>query len=308
MKKTAILLMAYGGPDKLEDVAPYLLDVRGGRPTTPELTEEIKARYAAIGGYSPLLPITRRVAQALEEKLQAEFGKEIEVFVGMRHWFPYIREAAAQIVEQGFERLITLCMTPFDSRFTTEAYFQHLDQALAQHDLTTEMEVVRIPGWYQEPGFAESLAQKVSQALSSFENERKVRVFFSAHSLPAVVLQEGDPYPQQFQALAEMVAQKAGLSPENWQIAYQSAGAGKIPWLGPDLEEKVIELGEKGIQDVLIAPIGFLCDHVEILYDLDIELLAETEHLGMNIKRTQSLNADPRFINFLAERITKELT
>jgi ferrochelatase len=308
MKKTAILLMAYGGPDKLEDVAPYLLDVRGGRPTSPELTEEIKTRYAAIGGNSPLLPITRRVAQALEEKLQAEFGTEIEVFVGMRHWFPYIRETAAQIVEQGFDRLIALCMTPFDSRFTTEVYFLHLDQALAQHDLKPEMEVVRIPGWYQEPGFAESLAQKVTQALSSFENEREVSLFFSAHSLPAVVLQEGDPYPQQFQTLAAMVAQQAGLTPENWQIAYQSAGAGKIPWLGPDLEEKVIGLGKEGTKDVLVAPIGFLCDHVEILYDLDIELLAETEHLGMNIKRTQSLNDDPLFINFLAERITKELT
>lgn len=310
MSKTAVLLMAYGGPDSLDDIEAYLLHVRGGRPTSPELIAEIKERYALIGGKSPLLEITRQVAVALEERLNKEGDGKYQVFIGMRHWFPYIRETVQQIAAQGYTRIISICMTPFASRMTTAVYFQHLNDAIQQAKEqypNWAPQEVRVASWHLHPRFVKALATNVQQGLLQFKNTAPITTIFSAHSLPAVVGEEGDPYPQQFYALAAAVANHADLESRQWTIAYQSAGAGKIPWLQPSVDNKLEELAKKNHKNVLVAPIGFLSDHVEVLFDLDIEAKQEAEKLGISLERICSLNDDSEFIEVLFEIISEEM-
>jgi ferrochelatase len=308
--------MAYGGPDSLDDVEPYLLDVRGGRPTPPELVEEVRARYAAIGGKSPLLEITCRQAQALESALNACGAGAAEpayrVFVGMRHWHPTIRETIAQISQAGITSLVAMCMTPFSSRMSTGAYYEQLDRAIeAQEANPVWREALsqrRIGAWYTHPTFVHALAEYVRSALSGFPARAGAvpAVVFSAHSLPASLIEQGDPYAAQFEALARLVAHAAGLTGEQWRTCFQSAGAQSTRWLGPSLKETLLALASEGTKDVLVAPIGFLSDHVEVLYDIDIEARRTGEEAGLILRRTASLNDQPHFIQALKNIIQEE--
>ncbi len=300
----AVLLMAYGGPLSLDDVEPYLLDVRGGRPTPPELVAEVRERYARIGGRSPLLDHTRAQARALETFLQERWGPDVRTFVAMRHWHPYIREVVPEIVRQGFRRLVAIPMAPHYSRMSVGAYRRALEGALRSTGAAVTLHFVE--RWGDHPGFVEAVATKVRQALARFPADASPEVIFTAHSLPRRVVDAGDPYDREIKESATRVAAAVGLT--RWHQAYQSAGAMNVPWLGPDVGDLLADLAREGARHVLVVPIGFVCDHVEILYDIDIELREQAERLGVHLERTESLNEDPRLIATLASLVEQALT
>jgi protoporphyrin/coproporphyrin ferrochelatase len=312
--KRAILLMAYGGPDSLEDIQPYLLDIRGGRPTPDELVEEIRARYAQIGGRSPLLEITRTQAQALEDCLNAlssangEPG-EFRVSVGMRHWKPYIRESVAQIAADGTQRGLALCMAPHASKMSSGAYLQKLreaEAALPQSGLKMDF----IESWHDQPFLVRALAAKVREAVQKFSPDERgqIHTLFTAHSLPAVITQQGDPYEGQLRTTARLVAEELGLRPEQWSFGFQSAGAAAGEWLGPSIEEILPQFARAGLRSVLVTPVGFMADHVEVLFDLDIEAQQIAREQGIHLVRSPSLNASPDFIEGLARFILEKIS
>ncbi len=303
--KKAVLIMAYGGPDSLDDIAPYLLDIRGGRPTAPEFVEEIRERYARIGGRSPLLEITRAQAAALEACLNAfspspDGAPAYRVYVGMRHWKPYIREAVAQIAADGCRGGLAFCMTPQSSRMSTGAYLAKLREAESALQAPFQMEFVE--SWFAEPFLVNALAGKTRAALQKFpaETHADVHYLFTAHSLPASILSHGDPYPDQLRETARRVAGELGLAEEQWSFSYQSAGAAPGEWLGPSIEQILPEYARKGLRNILVTPVGFMADHVEVLFDLDIEAQEIAHHEGIHLERSQSLNASGDFIDGLA--------
>jgi ferrochelatase len=295
--------MAYGGPDSLADVEPFLTDIRGGRPTSAELVEEIRGRYAAIGGRSPLLSISRAQAEALQKRLDETAPGDFRVYVGMRHWRPFIREAVAEIAAAGHRRLVALCLAPHYSELSIGAYMAKLDQAVEEQEAAgVSFDVHRVESWHDEPLFLEAIAEKVRRALRRWpEDERgHVQVLFTAHSLPELIVERGDPYPEQLLATARGVAERLG-GLEGWRFCYQSAGASGIPWLGPAIEEVIPGLAAAGHRDALVVPVGFVADHVEILYDLDIEARGIAAEHGVRLERTESLNTTPDFIQALEE-------
>jgi ferrochelatase len=281
-KRDAVLLMAYGGPESLDDIEPYLLDVRGGRPVSPEFLREVRDRYALIGGRSPLRERTFEQAAAL----QRELGRP--VYVGMRHWKPYLADTLKVMSADGITHVTAVAMAPHYSRMSIGAYRRRVEEAC------NGINVTFVESWHEHPLFLEAVAGRVRAA----ENGTKAEVIFTAHSLPERILAEGDPYHQEFLASAEAVASLLGLPRFRW--AYQSAGATADKWLGPEVTEVLNELHRDGARDVLIVPIGFVCDHVEVLYDVDIFYRRHAQSLGMNLRRTASLNSYPSFIRALA--------
>lgn len=302
-----ILLMAYGGPDSLDDVEPYLLDIRGGRPTSPELVEEIKERYALIGGRSPLLVMTRAQAAALEDQLNVEGDARFRAYVGMRHWQPRIKEAVAQLAGDGIKQALALVMAPHYSRMSTGAYFERLDEAI--RDLGADIAITRIESWHDHPGLIDSLTEKGADALRRFarDGSRSLpKVIFTAHSLPARILDSGDPYDTQLRETASLLAERLGLPFDRWLFCYQSAGRSSEPWLGPPIEDVIVELTRAGEKRLLVVPIGFVCDHVEVLYDIDIESRQLAEAHGARLERSESLNTSPAFIAALADLVKQK--
>lgn len=307
-EQTAVLLMAYGSPESLEELEPYLLDIRGGRPTSPAFVAEIKERYRLIGGRSPLLDLTRQQAQALEAELnrwQGKEGRSYRTYVGMRHWQPRIREAVEQIVNDGVRRVVGLVMTPHSSRMSSGAYFDKLNEAMAEAE--ADMQMIRIESWHDHPGFITALSEKATEAIKGF-GDAKPYVIFSAHSLPVRILKQGDPYDAQLKETAALLAGRLALEPGHWQFSYQSAGQSPEPWLGPAIEEEVKRLALSGENNILVVPVGFVCDHVEILYDLDIVCKALAREHGARLERSESLNASPSFIRALADIVEAHLT
>jgi ferrochelatase len=301
-----ILLMAYGGPDSLDDVEPYLLDIRGGRPTSPELVEEIKERYALIGGRSPLLDITRRQAEALEAYLNRGGDARFRAYVGMRHWPPRIKEVVARMAEDGIEQAVAVVMAPHYSRMSIGAYFKRLDEAI--QELDANITFSRLESWHDHPGFIAALVEKASAALAHFNGDGGVtlpKVIFSAHSLPSRIQEWGDPYDAQLHETAALVAKGLNLPPERWLFCFQSAGRSSEPWLGPQIEEVIVELAQAGERRLLVVPVGFVCDHVEILHDIDIEARQLAEAHGARLERSESLNASPTFIAALADIVER---
>jgi ferrochelatase len=289
-RSVAVLLMAYGGPSTLDDVEPYLLDVRGGRPTSPELVEEIRHRYAVIGGRSPIVELTRAQADALARAL----GPEFSVHVGMRHWHPFIKEAVDEIAQTGARRLVGIAMAPHYSSMSVGAYQKKLLEAA-----DGRMELALVRNWGDHPQFLAAVAEQVGGALRRFPDPADVQVLFTAHSLPKRILAQGDPYPDELRASARAVADRLELG--KWDFAFQSAGASPEPWLGPDAGEVIERLAGEGEKNFLIAPIGFVCDHVEILYDIDVEYRTLAETLGVRLERTASLNDHPLLVETLAD-------
>lgn len=300
-----VLLMAYGGPDSLADVEPYLLDVRGGRPASPELVVAVRERYRLIGGQSPLLDLTRQQAAALEDTLNRELvnGVCFRTYVGMRHWHPYIHETLAQMAADGIRRLVAIPMAPHYSRWSVGAYIQKVEEARAA--LSTPLSVTYVESWHDEPLYLAALVEKVEVALARFPQDVRgqVPIIFSAHSLPQRILAEGDPYPQELLETVWGVVRQ--LEPVPWRFAYQSASGTPEPWLGPDVSAVLGDLAATGHRHVLIAPIGFVCDHVEVLYDVDIQYRQQAQALGLHLERTESLNTSPLLIQALA-RLVRE--
>lgn len=290
-----VLLMAYGGPSSLEEVEPYLLDVRGGRSSPPELLEKVRRCYAHIGGRSPLTEITIAAARSLEVRLNRE-GARYQVYVGMRHWHPYIKQAVEQMAKDGVRRLVGLCMAPHYSTMSTSAYFAKLSQA--QDDLGTLLEVAPVSYWFDHPKLLQSQLLRIEQALNRFEpaEQDSVQVIFSAHSLPARILRQGDPYDQQLRASARQLAAALRLPADRWRFCYQSAARSSEPWLGPPLEEVVCGLAETGHKHLLVSPIGFVADHMEVLYGIDVTCRTLAAKRGARLERTESLNASEDFV------------
>jgi len=289
----AIILLAYGGPDSLDDIPAYLADIRGGRPTPPHLLAEITHRYQTIGGRSPLLEITRHTAN----KLAAVVGAP--VYVGMRHWQPTIMETVARMAGDGVRHCVAICMAPHYSRLSIGAYRRRLDEALVTvgEGITVDF----VESWHTVPAYLDGIAANVREALYCFADAAAVRVIFTAHSLPASILAEGDPYDRQLDETAHLVAARLGLPPDRWTRCYQSAAQAGVPWLGPQIEALLPELAAAGERNLLIAPVGFVADHVEILYDLDIGLQAIAARCGVRVERTSMLNDTPALIAALAD-------
>ena len=284
-----VLLVAYGAPSTVDDVEPYLLDVRGGRPTSPEMVAAFQQRYQAIGGGSPLLERTNEQAAALAKAM----GSNVPVYLGMRHWHPYIRDVFQQIRADRITRIVALALAPHFSTMSIGAYAQRIEEG--RGDIATTM----VRQWFDHPGFLDAVAERVREGLHRFPAGVRddVPVLFTAHSLPERILADGDPYEAQLQASVAGVLARIGPRPH--RFAYQSAGQAGGPWLGPDAADVIASLAQADSRHVLVCPIGFVSDHLEVLYDVDIEYQQLAAASGIQLERTASLNASPLLIEAL---------
>lgn len=298
MNHTAVLLLALGGPDSVANVEPYLLDVRGARPTPVELIEEIRERYRLTGGQSPVLGIMREVASLLEDRLNPHGPERHRVSIGMRHWHPYIKDAYAELMADRPARLICICMAPQYSTLSIGAYVKKVEEARAA--LGGAFPISYVETWYRHPGLIQAIVDKIHHALEKFPADIRstVPLIFTAHSLPERILEMKDPYPEQVHGTMQAVC--ANLGRVNARFAYQSQGRSGEKWLGPSVESMIEALHREGHRHVLIAPIGFLSDHLEVLYDVDIEFRRLAESKGMQLERIAMLNAGPALITILA--------
>ncbi len=288
--RTAILLMAHGTPDSLDQMPEYLTRVRNGRPPSPGLVAEIAANYAAIGGRSPLTDITRRQGAALQQLL----GADTPVLVGMRNWHPFIADVLAR-VDAG--RVIGIPLAP---QFSTLSVQKYVEAALAA--LPQGVPFDCISSFHDHPLLIAAFAERLRDAAPADDEE----IIFTAHSLPVRVVEAGDPYADQVRATAAAVAARAGI--RDYRSAYQSAGRTPEPWLGPDISEVLRARAAAGVRRFLVVPIGFVCDHTEILFDIDIQAARVAREAGARLRRTESLNAAPAFIRLLAALASEALT
>ncbi|HSO13769.1 MAG TPA: ferrochelatase [Anaerolineales bacterium] len=294
-----LLVMAYGGPGNLDEVEPYLLDVRGYRPTSPEIIHEVRERYREIGGRSPILKQTQAQADALESALNAS-GKDFKAFVGMRHWHPYIKDALNEMRNQGIEQAVGLVMAPHYSRMSIGAYFQKIE------DASSSIAFSRIENWHLQPGYIDALVRRIRAALERFPMEVRadVPVIFTAHSLPEKIMEWNDPYPVQLRETVSALMKRLDTQPH--EFAYQSAAISTIPWLGPDAGEVIKRLASEGKKHILLCPIGFVCEHVEILYDINIVYQNLAKSLNVHLERIEMLNTAPEMIAGLAGLIREK--
>lgn len=291
--------MAYGGPGSLQDIPGYLSDIRHGRVTTPAVLEEITHNYRQIGGKSPLLEITTDQVNAVQEAL----GSSFRCYLGMRHWAPWIEDTVRDMLDDGIDRAVSLVLAPHFSKLSVARYQEKIAQGLQMYRGHIDFE--HITSYHDAPKFLQALVQRVQEGLERWPSPQRedVHVIFSAHSLPQRILKTGDPYDDQLRETARLVAAAAGLPQENWSWSYQSAGRTPEPWLGPQLEEHIPELARQGVKDIISLPIGFVSDHVEILYDIDIQAQNVARQHGVRLERPPALNTDPLFIEQLADLV-----
>lgn len=290
-EKTAVLLLAHGTPDAVEQVPEFLLKVTGGRPLPPSVVEEIKHRYSLIGR-SPLTEYTMKQAEALARELH------LPVYVGMRNWKPFIADTVRAMAAAGVQRVIAICLAPHDSRTSVGLYRK------AVLDEAPPFPVEFIDNWHDHPLLARAFAEKLRAGWERACREMgaRVPVIFTAHSVPQRTIAEGDPYEEQARETAALVAiQVPGLTMDGWTFAFQSQGMSGGAWLGPTVEDTILQLKAKGHGGVFIQPIGFLCDHVEVLYDVDIMFREFAEKNGMRLWRAESLNESPALVAALAD-------
>jgi ferrochelatase len=294
---TGVLLMSYGTPRSPDDVEAFYTDVRRGRPPSPEQLSDLRRRYEAIGGTSPLT--ARTTAQA--DALQAALGplSRYRVISGTKHSHPSIEEAVAQLSGEGVERAVGLVLAPHYSVLSVGEYVARAKEAVDRNSMSARF----VESWHLAEGLLDALAVRVREALDSLGPAARgsTEVIFSAHSLPCRILDSGDPYPEQLRETAEEVAKRAGAP--RWRVAWQSAGRTPEPWLGPDLTEVLRAVRADGAFAAVVCPAGFVSDHLEVLYDIDIQARACAESLGLRMVRTRSLNDDPRLISALASLV-----
>jgi ferrochelatase len=286
--KEGVLLLAHGAPERVEDVEKYLDHVRGGRPGSPKVVEEVRHRYAEIGGGSPLLSWTRRQAAGLASAMGTP------VFFGMRNWHPFIAEVMPQVRDSGVERLAAICLAPQYSELSVGLYIKRTEEAARAAGLAAE--ILWAKTFHDEPRLIEAFAEKLAWLAG---RRPAPRVLFTAHSLPEKALANGDPYDREARATAAAVANRLELV--NWDFAYQSQGMTGDTWLGPTVESMLDRYADQGVREVVVDPIGFVCDHVEILYDIDILFRGYAAERGISLSRPETLNDSPLFIAALAE-------
>jgi len=277
----AVVLMAYGSPERLADVPAYYADIRGGRPIAPERLDDLVSRYRRLGveEHNPLNAITELTRAALERELG------VPVFTGMKHWQPRIADAAEAALAAGADVVVGLVLAPHYSRLSIGGYRAQLEQALGGR-----AELRFIESWHTFEPFIEVLAARV--------RDTTAHVVFTAHSLPARILDQGDPYDEQLRETSRLVAERAAL--DDWSFSYQSESPTGEPWLAPDILDHLAALEAKGVRDVLVCPVGFVSDHLEIRWDIDVEAQERARKLGMTLQRIEMPNADPEFIRALA--------
>jgi ferrochelatase len=300
-RPVGVLVMAHGTPSHPGDIESFYTRIRRGRPPTAAELTDLERRYAAIGGLSPLAARTAAQVDAVRTALERQAPGHYAVAFGAKHTEPLLEDAAEALAHTGVRRIIGLVLTPHGSSLGAGEY---LARAAAAVD--GRCPFIPIASWYDQVGLVALLAERVTDALSLLgmgEDQRRYPVIFTAHSLPERVRDLGDSYPEQLAESARLVAMAAGL--HRWQVAWQSAGRTPEPWLGPDVRDAVCQLAEEGQADgVVVCPIGFVADHLEVLYDLDVELAAVAAQAGLALARTASLNDDPRFIGVLADVIS----
>ncbi len=306
-KKIGLLVMAYGTPTKEEDIERYYTHIRRGRKPSPEMLEDLKNRYEAIGGISPLGKITSDQAQKLEERLN-DIQDEIEfkMYIGLKHFEPFIEDAVKRMHEDGITEAVSIVLAPHFSTFSIKSYN---GRAQEEAEKLGGLSIVSVESWYKEPKFINYWVTRVRNTFNQMtESEKdKAMLIVSAHSLPEKIVQLGDPYPQQIQETAELIAKQADV--KNFTVGWQSAGKTPEPWLGPDVQDLTVDLFEKkGYKAFVYAPVGFVADHLEVLYDNDIECRAVTDKVGASYYRPEMPNSQPEFIDALATIILNKLS
>jgi ferrochelatase len=287
--KSAVVLMAYGSPERLSDVPAYYADIRGGRPIAPEHLAGLVERYRRLGieDSSPLNTVTEEIRAALEDAL------DLSVFTGMKHWTPRIADAADQAVSSGAELIVGLVLAPHYSALSIAGYREQLERTL---DGRAELRFVE--SWHDEPGFVELLADRIRGT--------DAHVVFTAHSLPARIIESGDPYRDQLLETSRLVADSAGV--DDWSFSFQSESPTSEPWLGPGILDQLESLRRQGVERVLVCPVGFVSDHLEIRWDLDVEAQEKAAALGLSLERIKMPNADPAFVRTLAGIVRRALS
>jgi ferrochelatase len=290
-EKTAVLLLAHGSPDSVEQVPEFLLRVTGGRPLPQPVIDEVRHRYGLIGR-SPLTELTLKQAELLGREL------ELPVYVGMRNWKPFVADAVRALTSDGIEHAVAICLAPQNSRTSVGLY--RSDLASNRPQFTFDF----VESWHDHPLLIRAFADKLRAGWERACREsgtNKVPIIFTAHSVPERTIAEGDPYESQANETASLVAREAALAPEDWAFAFQSQGMSGAAWLGPRVEDTILGFKEKGPRGVFVQPIGFLCDHVEVLYDIDIGFKQFAEKEGMRLWRADSLNDSPLLAAALAD-------
>lgn len=302
MGKLGILMMAYGSPESLDDMEAYLNDIRGGRPMSPAFVEEFRGRYAQIGGKSPLNELTFAQAEATEKVLQSR-DVDAKVYVGMRHWMPWIQDAVKEMHADGVTEAVAIVMAPHYSKMSIGRYWQKVNEA--QEAVGSAIDFEFVDSWCRQENLLDAQVAKTKAGLAKFGAEDRVKVVFSAHSLPARLKEMGDPYDDELQGNAQILADRLGDI--DWMFSYQSAAKTGEPWLGPQIEDVIPELAKEGYENMLSVPIGFVCDHVEVLYDIDIGCQVIAKNHNVRLERVEMMNSDPSFIDAVADAVVEKM-
>jgi len=305
-KVMGLLVMAYGTPYKEEDIERYYTHIRRGRKPSPEALEDLQNRYEAIGGISPLAKITQQQMESLEKRLN-EVQDEIEfkAYLGLKHIEPFVEDAVEAMHKDGIKEAVSIVLAPHFSTFSVKSYNGRAKETAEK----LEGPIIHsVESWYSEPKFIQYWATRVKQTFDLIDEEKcqKAVLIVSAHSLPEKIIAAGDPYPNQLQETADLIAQAAGI--EHYEIGWQSAGNTPEPWIGPDVQDLTRELHEeKGYTSFVYTPVGFIADHLEVLYDNDYECKVVTDEIGADYYRPEMPNAQPEFIDGLATVVLKQI-
>ena len=304
MTNTAVILLGHGAPEDVKDIPEYLRNIRGGKESSPEVIKEVTERYEIIGGASPFRKLTEEQAAALEQFLNQE-GDEFKVYCGMRVWPPFIKDVVQQAMEDGAERLVAICLAPQYSEWSTERYWRAFLEALK--DVPGHIPFYFITSWADHPSLIDAFEERYRAAVETMKEEgvEEFHTVFTVHSIPEGPRGKDDPYVHDYNRTMDALIERVQPSP--WYQAYQSQGMIPVPWLEPSVEQTLDEIAEAGGKNVLVVPVGFVCDHVEILYDIDVAFKEYAEQKGMRLFRTESLNSAPGLIEALAATIWERL-
>lgn len=304
-RKMGLLVMAYGTPYKEEDILPYYTHIRRGRPPAPEQLEDLKSRYQAIGGISPLAKITENQANALGDRLNAMQDEiEFTVYVGLKHITPFVEEAVEQMEADGIKEAVSIVLAPHYSSFSVKSYNERAKEEAEKHGIA----ITSVESWYKQPKFIEYWSEKIKDTYASMSDaeREKACLVVSAHSLPEKIKQFGDPYPDQLEETAQLIAEAAGV--EQYAVGWQSEGQTGEPWLGPDVQDLTRDLHEeKGYEAFVYTPVGFVSDHLEVLYDNDHECKVVCDEIGASYYRPAMPNTDQLFISAMADAVLEQL-
>jgi ferrochelatase len=300
--RLGVMVMAYGTPGSLAEVEPYYTHIRRGRPPSPEQLADLVGRYERVGGAFPLRDITFAQARLIEEALNAN-GADAKVFVGMKHWHPYVAETVREMAAAGIQRAVGVVLAPHYSKIGVGQYFEYAEKE--REASAPSMPIKYVERWGNSPYLIDALTQRVRTCLEGF-NAEKTMVLFTAHSLPQRIRTWDDPYERELMETATLTANRLALP--HWQFAFQSASSTGEPWIGPDILEVIPNIAADGKFEAIVAcPVGFVADHLEILYDLDIEVAEACARVGLAFRRTPSLNTDPLLVRAVSDAVLRTL-